>query len=62
LEVIFPIHPKLYKSTSQFFDYIWTEMYEEPQNFGSDIYVAYYTAQCVQMCARYTHGLYDYIM
>jgi hypothetical protein len=48
--------------SSQYFDYIWTEMYEDPQNFGSDIYVAYYTAQCVQMCARYTHGLYDYIM
>ncbi|MEL4306380.1 hypothetical protein [Methanococcoides sp. LMO-2] len=48
--------------SSQYFDYIWTEMYNDPQNFGSDMYVAYYTAQCVQETAKYTHGLYDYIM
>ena len=48
--------------SSQYFDYIWTEIYNDPQNFGTDIYVAYYTAQCVQKSARYAHGLYDYIM
>lgn len=48
--------------SSQYFDYIWAKMSADPQNFGTDIYVAYYTAQCVQKCAKYTHGLYDYIM
>jgi hypothetical protein len=48
--------------SAQFFDYIWDEVTNDPQNFDSDIYVAYYTAQCVRKTAKYNHGLYDYIM
>lgn len=48
--------------SSQYFDYIQVKIAEDPLNFDSDIYVAYYTAKCVQKSAKYTHGLYDYIM
>lgn len=48
--------------SSQYFDYIWTKVNDYPQTFGSDMYVAYYTAQCVRQTAKYNHGLYDYIM
>ncbi|QLC48803.1 hypothetical protein HWN40_00170 [Methanolobus zinderi] len=48
--------------SAQYFDYIWDEVTNDPQNFDSDIYVGYYTAQCVRETAKYNHGLYDYIM
>lgn len=48
--------------SAQYFDYIWNEMNNDPENFGTDIYVAYYTAQCVQETAKYNRGLYNYIM
>ena len=48
--------------SAQYFDYIWDEVTNDPQNFGSDIYVGYYTAQCVRETAKYNHGLYDFVM
>ncbi len=48
--------------SSQYFDYIWNAINDDPQNFGSDIYVPYYTSRCVRQTAKYNHGLYDYIM
>ncbi|AAM32596.1 conserved protein [Methanosarcina mazei Go1] len=48
--------------SSQYFDYIWDEIENNPDTFDSDIYVAYYTAQCVRNTAKCNHGLYDYIM
>ncbi|WP_233564739.1 hypothetical protein [Methanohalophilus sp. RSK] len=47
--------------SAQYYDYIKNEMNTNP-NWQTDIYVAYYTAQCVQESAKYAHGLYDYIM
>jgi hypothetical protein len=47
--------------SAQYYDYITNEMATNP-NWGTDLMLAYYTAQCVQESARYTHGLYDYIM
>lgn len=48
--------------SSQYFDYIWDQIDNNPNTFESDLYVAYYTAQCVKKTAKYNHGLYDYIM
>ncbi|AKB51540.1 hypothetical protein MSBRW_2287 [Methanosarcina barkeri str. Wiesmoor] len=48
--------------SAQYFDYIWDKINNNPQTFDTDIYVAYYTAQCVRQTAKYNHGLYDYIM
>jgi hypothetical protein len=48
--------------SAQYFDYIWDEVTNDPQNFDSDLYVGYYTAQCVRETAKYNHGLYDYVM
>ncbi|MGP8320688.1 MAG: hypothetical protein ACT6FD_07895 [Methanosarcinaceae archaeon] len=48
--------------SAQYFDYIWDEVTNDPQNFDTDIYIGYYTAKCVKETAKYNHGLYDYIM
>lgn len=47
--------------SAQYYDYIKNEMMTN-SNWQTDITLAYDTAQCVRKSARYSHGLYDYIM
>lgn len=47
--------------SAQYYDYIKNEM-QTNTNWKNDMMLNYYTAQCVQESARYSHGLYDYIM
>lgn len=47
--------------SAQYYDYIKNEMMTN-SNWQTDITLAYDTAQCVRTSAKYSHGLYDYIM
>lgn len=47
--------------SSQYYDYIKNQMTTN-SNWRTDITLAFYTSRCVRQSARYSHGLYDYIM
>lgn len=48
-------------NSAQYYDYIDNEI-RTNSNWRSDPTLIYYTSYCIQESAKYTHGLYDYIM
>lgn len=47
--------------SAQYYDTIWDEMVQDPNNFGSDSQVILATENTILKSAKYTHGLHDYI-